>query len=824
MVALFVCVAGPRCVVAAPPSVESVVPGVGRVGTDFAVTLVGGQLKDASELLMYDARLRCTRLEVVSQNEVRATLKADAGARPDAHAFRVRTPGGLSELKVIHLVNLPVVAETEPNDEQKTAQSIGLNSTVAGVIDSGDVDRFSVLLRKGRRLSAEVQAVRLGGEMTDTILAILGPDSLPLATADDCPITRQDPFATVVAPADGKYTITIRETGFGGGPSSTYALHLGDFPRPTGVFPPGGQAGKPTRLRLLGIDDDHAFETVKLPGDAGPWWNYFPSREGRSAPTATPLRVRSYACVDEADVGESVPAPDRLEPHDWPVAFHGVIGGRGDVNAFAIGARAGQTIQVEAFAARLGSPLDPIIEVHDPDGDLVARNDDDATHDSRLTFQVRVDGPHRIEIRDKRLDGGPGFLYRIEVEEPRPALSVFLAGPVRKSQARQVIAVPRGNRVLAHVGVRRDGFRGPVRIEMGSLPEGVSVDVKEIAEDVYLAPIVVEAAADAPLAAKLVDVKGIASTPAGTVRGGFTQVVDLLPGAGETSFDSIRVDKLAIVVIEEAPYAVSLSPPATALARDGAIDLRATVSRASGFSEPIEVSLPYLPPGVEMEGPAVVPAGQSEAILRLFARPDADPISWRLAAEVRPAPPHRDRREMTLALMAQINPTGGRRRRVAVEGLPQVGSRFVPLELGASPISGRFEPAVAEQRKTVTITCEIGPGQTLPGEMVATLEGLPPRAVAPPVTISRDARRVEFRVAAGATTPAGRYESLACRLSGNVGGQPVVYRVGRGGRLEIHPAGALVAGGDGKPLSPLDALRLREAAAAKDTPARRGDR
>ena len=180
---------------------------------------------------------------------------------------------------------------------------------------------------------------------------------------------------------------------------------------------------------------------------------------------------------------------------------------------------------------------------------------------------------------------------------------------------------------------------------------------------------------------------------------------------------------------------------------------------------------------------------------------------------------------MTLALMAQINPTGGRRRRVAVEGLPQVGSRFVPLELGASPISGRFEPAVAEQRKTVTITCEIEPGQTLPGEMVATLEGLPPRAVA---ASGHDLPRCPARRIPGRSraprTPAGRYESLACRLSGNVGGQPVVYRVGRGGRLEIHPAGALVAGGDGKPLSPLDALRLREAAAAKDTPARRGDR
>ncbi len=67
------------------------------------------------------------------------------------------------------------------------------------------------------------------------------------------------------------------------------------------------------------------------------------------------------------------------------------------------------------------------------------------------------------------------------------------------------------------------------------------------------------------------------------------------------------------MVVEESPYAVSLSPPATALARDGAIELVATVDRARGFDEAIEVSLPYLPPGVEMDGPAIVPAGRTEA-------------------------------------------------------------------------------------------------------------------------------------------------------------------------------------------------------------------
>jgi hypothetical protein len=815
LAALAIGLFGPIPALAAPPTVESVIPGVGQVGHEFTVLLGGGRLKDARGVLLYHDGLTCTRLEAVSDNEVRATFKAAAGAHPGARAFRVRTPGGLSELRVIHLVSLPVVPESEPNDDPKRAQAIPLNSSVAGVIDAGDVDYFGVSLRRGQRLSAEVQAVRLGGEMTDTVLSVFAPDGRRLIEADDTAITRQDPSASLIAASDGVYTIAVRDTGFGGGPTNTYALHVGEFPRPSGVFPPGGQAGRQTRLKLLGLDGHAASQTLNPPDDAGPWFDYFPSMAGRTEPTAIPLRFRSYPCVDEVEPGEATPPPDRVEAHAWPVAFHGVIGGRGDIDAFAVRAFSGQTIQVEVFATRVGSPLDAILEVYDPDGDLVGRNDDDATHDSRLTFQARADGPYRVEIRDKRLEGGPGYLYRIEVEEPRPSLTLFLAAPVRKSQARQIIAVPRGNRVLAHLGVRRDGFRGPIRIETGPLPLGVTIDIKEIPEETYLSPVVIEAAAAAPLAANLIALNGFASTPAGTVTGGFAQVVDLLPGAGDSSFESIRVDRLAVAVIEEAPYGVILAPPAGSLARDGAIEVLARVSRAKGFDEALEVSLPYLPPGVEMDGPALVLPGQSDAVLRLIARPDADPTSWRLAAEVRPAPPRRDRRELTQALMAQIDPTGGRRRRATVEGQPLVASRFVTLELEPAPVTGRFDPAMAEQGRTVTITCAIEHVRTLPGEMTATLEGLPPRAKASSVPVTPDARKVEFRVVVAVNAPVGRYESLAARLSGKVDGRSVEYRVGQGGRLEIHPAGALMTGGDGRPLSPLDVLRAREAAAAK---------
>ena len=341
----------------------------------------------------------------------------------------------------------------------------------------------------------------------------------------------------------------------------------------------------------------------------------------------------------------------------------------------------------------------------------------------------------------------------------------------------------------------------------------------------YLTPVVIEAAVDAPLGSTLVTIKGLANTPDGTVLGGFQQTVDLVQASGDGSYQSITVDRLAVVVTEEAPYRVSLSEPKASLARDGAIEVVATVERAKGFEEPIEVSLPYLPPGVEIEGPIVVPPTETRAVFRLAARPDADPVSWRLVAEAKPAAPRRDRREMTLALQNAIDPTatggmggGGRRRRAPVEGAPQVTSRFVPLELTTSSLSGRFDATAVEQGGTVTVACSLESASSLTGTMKATLEGLPPRASAKPVEVKPGARRVEFPVSVSATTPIGEHDSLVCRLTGEVGGQAVVYQVGRGGTLKVVAPGTLAIDAQGKALSPLEALRRKEREAASKKP------
>jgi hypothetical protein len=427
---------------------------------------------------------------------------------------------------------------------------------------------------------------------------------------------------------------------------------------------------------------------------------------------------------------------------------------------------------------------------------------------------IPADGEYVVRVADKKKGGGPAFLYRIELDRPRVGLSAFLAAPVRKSQDRQVVAVPRGNRVTAYLGVRRDGFDGPVTLTLGQLPPGVKATVGTIPAGEYLVPVLFEAAADAPVGGRLVEVHGSGGTARDPIRGGFRQAVNLIPGPGDSSFQWVTLSRLAVVVAEEGPLSVTAVPPSGPFAVDGTRDLTVKVTRATGFTGPVELSFPCLPPGVEAPTAVVVPAEKAEAVVTLVTHPSAEVGDWRLAVAARPATAQRGRRDPLV--------TGAgnslRQRRPVAEGTLAVASQLLAVKVAAAPVKGRFLAAAAEQGKVVQVVCEFDPAAPPPAGLTAKLDGLPPRATAETVELKPGAKRVEFRVAVAANTPAGAHPSLVCELSGRVGGQRVVYRVGRGGALAVHAPGAVKTDASGKALNPLDALRQSERKAAPKKP------
>jgi hypothetical protein len=562
----------------------------------------------------------------------------------------------------------------------------------------------------------------------------------------------------------------------------------------------------------FGGDATGDFEQeIQLPGAPTGNFTVLAERDGQLAPTPNPFRISPFENVLEREPNNDAHAGGR-PASELPVAFNGIIERPGDQDCFPFRAAQGRLFEFEAFASRIGSPLDSVISIVDTSGNLLVSNDDDGSHDSRLIFMAPQTGDYVLCVADKRGEGGPSFVYRVEATEVRPRLVAFLPRPDRTSQARQAIVVPRGNRVMAFLGAQRTAFDGEVRIAASGLPEGVSMSEARLAPDRFWGPVVVESRDNAPLAGTLARVLATGDAHGQVVTGGFVQVVDLVGGSADALFHAAEVDRLAVAVVDESPFTISLEEPNVALARDGTIALKVTVERRDDFDGPIDVALPFLPPWIDGPAKITVAPDQTNAVYTAHALPQAECRTWSLCAEattghvpVRGTP--RD----------AAGGTPRARRRKAVDASVAVSSQLVSLCVSDSPVAGTIGTVAAEQGRNLDLVCEIKRAGRVPEEMLATLEGLPNRVSADSVAVKADDEQIRFTVKIATAAPVGTFPSLVCRLTGVIDGQEVSYCVGRPGVLRIEPAGALVTDNAGRPLSPLEVLRRARKQSAKGT-------
>src|SRR6516162_7048732 len=195
---------------ASSPSLGGIMPRGGQRGTETVFFFNGGRLSDAKDILCYYPGITTKKLEVVNDGQVKVTVQIVPDCRLGEHAARVRTATGISELRTFFVGALPQIEEKEPNSEFTNPQKIPLNVTVNGVIDNEDVDYFAFEAKKGQRVSAEIEGMRLGETLFDPYVAILDAKRFELAASDDAPLLGQDAVASAVIPADGTYILEVR--------------------------------------------------------------------------------------------------------------------------------------------------------------------------------------------------------------------------------------------------------------------------------------------------------------------------------------------------------------------------------------------------------------------------------------------------------------------------------------------------------------------------------------------------------------------------------------------------------------------------------------
>ena len=239
-------------------------------------------------------------------------------------------------------------------------------------------------------------------------------------------------------------------------------------PTSTHIFPAGGRRGTKvdvrvggeclppgTRFRLFG-------EGVLAPWELGSpaTGNYAPSprRKPNEQPTTSPREWESQIEIaDDAPLGSKIwrlscarggtggrpfivgdlpefretepnSHPNRAELVELPVTINGQIAGESDLDYFRFEVKAGDLVSIDVTATRLGSALDPIVQVIGPDGRRILVNESRIGSDPVIAFHPESTGEYQLVISNVTYQGGPSYVYRVTISTTPIAQFVFPAG------------------------------------------------------------------------------------------------------------------------------------------------------------------------------------------------------------------------------------------------------------------------------------------------------------------------------------------------------------------------------------------------------------
>jgi hypothetical protein len=743
---------------AAYPEFSACKPNGGQRGSEFKLSVTGTRLEDFETLLFYDPGFTVKSVDAVAAGKVDLTIAVAADATLGSHLVRVRTRTGLSHPRQFFVSPYSTVDEKEPNSEFAQAQAILLNSTIEGIVLTEDVDYFKVTVKKGQRLSLEVDGLRLGYLNFDPYIAILDKDRFEKAFSDDTVLHRQDGYCSFVAEYDGDYYVMVRESSYRGSTRSFYRLHVGDFRRPDVVFPAGGKVGSKVDVRF--IDAKGSFTgSVTVPSEEDPNFEVFSAEA--PAPSGNPFRISQVDNFLESEPNSAREQANAVPPAE-AYALNGIIGEPGDADYYRLTLKKGQVLTGHAYAQGLGSPLDPVISLRGSAGAALISNDDGGGTrrlDSRFEVTVPADGEYMLSIRDHLDRGSPKFVYRVELTASQPRLT--FASPeysVNDSHYRQFIAVPRGGRMALLENFSRTRVSGDFRFVAPGLPAGVKLLTEHAPKDMPNAPLLFEAAADAPLGQAIVPVRLEPVDPQNKVVGRLRQNFDVVRD-GNVIYLTDTEDRLPVVVVEEAPYALEIVTPKVPLVQNGVYDLKVVAKRKAGFTAAIRVIMVWTPPGVSVLGEMTIPAGADECSFQLSANAGVAAADWKFV------------------VMGEADAGRGRVFNASPFCVVKTQTAYVT--------ASAFPMAAIEQGQEGVVTTKIEQLLPFEGEAVARLVGVPDTVAIEPIKITKASTDLTFRVKPSKDCFPGKIANLFIQVDVPVPGGTTTHRVALGSSLRV---------------------------------------
>jgi len=613
-----------------PPSVGSIYPPGMERGSTASFTIDGRNLSGATEVI-FDApgiSGKVTQISDVPEQikgpragedleaqvprgkKQSATLEVTVAndAFPGIHRFRIKTPLGNTNTIAFAIGMLPEIKQRERMqfDSAASAQFVDLPATLVGRIASaGDEVRYAFRGKAGEEIVFRVIASQLGSELA-SLLALSDSSGKLLATAGGNE-NRRDATLAYKLPQDGQYTVSITDRDRSGGGSYFYRLDAGELPYITGFFPLGVRAATAAEVEVEGANLGGIRKIKVNPPSSVSGWTTIPIE--LAVGTSHAINEPKLEVGNEPEVAEQEPNNSiaQAQAVSVPVTINGHIdggvsaGGQPDEDFFRFRASKGQQLSIDVAAARLGSPLDSVIEILDADGKAIPRatirclNQTTTTLSDKdsMTVGIRLVSTAELRAGDYLMVGDE--LNRVDFIPDQPDADTILKG--------------------------MDNFRLTYL--------GTSSDVHAINTPVYKAQILPP---DAEFPSNGLPVFHLTwrNDDGGPGYGADSKLDFVAPAVGEYFLHLKDVRGMEgpdfayrLTIREAAPdYRIKAEPANPNIPKGGSTPVTVSVVAIRNFDGPIEVEIRGLPQGVSAS-PATIMPGQDSTVVVLSADANA---------------------------------------------------------------------------------------------------------------------------------------------------------------------------------------------------------
>jgi hypothetical protein len=702
-----------------PPSVEKISPAGMKRGSTVTFTIEGRSLSDATGVMfdapglsgkvmeITDVAEKITRPRAGEDLEAQVALGTKQTAKleivsssdvpPGIHRFRVKTQQGTSNMVAFVLGTLPEIEQREPSvmEVGATPRSVELPATLIGTIaTNGARDSYQFEGKAGEEIVFRVQASELGSKLAAMIVLSDRKGEILATSGQD--VNKRDAELNFRLPRGGQYMVSIRDRDLGGGADYFYRMDAGDLPYITGVFPLGVPAGKASEVSIRGVNLGGIDQARVAAPATAEGWTMVPLVVVDGG--IRPINVVKLAVGDTPEINEQEPNDTSAQAQviSLPVTINGHIDGEGkkggtpDEDYFRFHARKSERLSIDVAAARLGSPLDSVIEVLDAQGNAIPRatirclNETTTTlsdRDSRTTG-IRLVSTASLHEEDYVMVGDE--LNRVDFIPDQPDADAILKG------------------------------MGEVRIAY----LGTSPDVHAVNTPVYKAQIL-PPNADFPSNGLPVFHLDWRNDDGGPGYGADSKLDFVAPADGDYFLHLKDVRAMdgpefayRLTIRDEAPdFQLRAEPANPNIPRGGSVPVTVSVDSIRGFDGPIDIAVNGLPKGVSAS-PVTIPPGQISTVLVLSAAPDS-------SLDTQPAP---------IKIVGHAFVNGHDFMREANED-EDVDQSLQLASISPSPdviVTTVAKEVALEPGKEVTVTLHVERRNGFKGRIPCSVENLPP--------------------------------------------------------------------------------------------------